>query len=407
MGYNKNKFYHLIIKAEMETVMKESLLRKFAKVYGEYPDVKVFFAPGRVNLIGEHIDYSGGHVLPCALTLGTYGVVRKRQDKKMRFYSMNFPEEGVKEYSIGAYKMEDEKDWTNYPRGVMWVFEKAGMKLPCGIDLLIYGDLPAGAGLSSSASLEVLMGFILKDLFGFNVTGEQLAIYGQKAENEFCGVNCGIMDQFAVSMGKKDHGIYLNTSDLSYEYIPVKMPGMKLVIANSNKKHSLNESKYNERRKECEKALEELTMAIGINNLCDLDEKTYDAYQVMIKDETRRRRARHAVYENARTRKAAEALKENDIQTFGKLMNESHRSLSEDYKVTGEEMDALVRSAWEQEGVLGSRMTGGGFGGSAISIVKEEYVDSFIQGTGEGYKKQTGLSADFYVVEIGNGPVLQ
>lgn len=387
--------------------MKKMLLQEFKNVYGEYPDVKVYFAPGRVNLIGEHIDYSGGHVLPCALTLGTYGAVRKRPDKILRFYSMNFPAEGVKEYSIESYKMEDEKDWTNYPRGVMWVFEEKGMKLPCGMDLLIYGDLPGGAGLSSSASLEVLTGFILRDLFGFEVTGEQLAVYGQRAENEFCGVNCGIMDQFAVAMGKKDHGIYLNTSDLSYEYIPVKLPGMKLIIANSNKKHSLNESKYNERRQECEKALEELQVSVGINNLCDLDEATYDVYQAAVQDEISKKRAHHAVYENSRTRKAAEALKANDIETFGKLMNESHRSLSEDYEVTGDEMDALVEAAWQQEGVIGSRMTGGGFGGSTISIVREECVDSFMEGVAKYYTQKTGLNADFYVVEIGNGPVLQ
>lgn len=391
----------------MEIIMKEKLLQEFTKVYGKYPDVKVYFAPGRVNLIGEHIDYSGGHVLPCALTLGTYGAVRKRQDEKLRFYSMNFPAEGIKEYSIGAFNMEDEKDWTNYPRGVMWIFEEMGSKLPCGMDLLIYGDLPGGAGLSSSASLEVLTGFILQDLFGFQVTGEQLAVYGQRAENEFCGVNCGIMDQFAVAMGKRDHGIYLNTSDLSYEYIPVKLPGMKLVIANSNKKHSLNESKYNERRKECEKAREELQAVVGINHLCDLDEKTYDVYQAAIRDEIRQKRAHHAVYENSRTRKAVEALKANDIQTFGALMNESHRSLSEDYEVTGDEMDALVEAAWQQEGVIGSRMTGGGFGGSTISIVKEDCIDSFIEGVSRSYTEKTGLKADFYFVEIGDGPVLQ
>lgn len=387
--------------------MKEMLLQEFTKVYGECPDVKVYFAPGRVNLIGEHIDYSGGHVLPCALTLGTYGAVRKRADDKLRFYSVNFPAQGVREFTLGEYKKEDETDWTNYPRGVLWVFEEMGMKLPCGMDLLVYGDLPGGAGLSSSASLEVLTGFILRELFGFRVTDGQLALYGQRAENEFCGVNCGIMDQFAVAMGKREHGIYLNTSDLSYEYIPVKLSGMKLVIANSNKKHSLNESGYNERRQECDKAKEELQQAIGINNLCDLDEETFEMYQVMIKDEVRIRRARHAVCENARTRKAAAALKAGDIETFGKLMNESHRSLSEDYEVTGDEMDALVKAAWQQEGVIGSRMTGGGFGGSTISIVKEECVDSFIEGVAKYYTEKTGLSADFYLVEIGSGPVLQ
>lgn len=386
--------------------MRQKLQKKFTEIFGSDGEAKVYFAPGRVNLIGEHIDYSGGHVFPCALTLGTYGVARRRQDDKLRFYSMNYPEEGVQESTIREYTPGDEKDWTNYPLGVMWAFQEKGMKLSSGLDLLIYGDLPGGAGLSSSASLEVLTGFILRDLYGFEVTNQELAVLGQRAENDFCGVNCGIMDQFAVAMGKKDHGIYLNTSDLSYEYIPVKSSGVKIVIANSNKKHSLNESKYNERREECEKALEELQMAIGINHLCDLDEAAFDVYQVMIKDETRRKRAHHAVYENSRTRKAAEALKENDMERFGELMNESHRSMSEDYEVTGEEMDALVEAAWKQKGVLGSRMTGGGFGGSTVSIVKEECLEAFIENTGKEYTERTGLIADFYVVEIGTGPVV-
>lgn len=387
--------------------MKEKLLQAFADQYGDAQDARVYFAPGRVNLIGEHIDYSGGYVLPCALTLGTYGVVRKREDEKICFYSMNFSEDGVKETHVGTYQIEDETDWTNYPKGVMWAFAEKGMKLSCGMDLLFFGDLPAGAGLSSSASLEVLTGFILCDLYGFEVSGEELALLGQRAENEFCGVNCGIMDQFAVAMGKKDQAILLKTSDLSYEYIPVKLPGVKIVIANSNKKHSLNESKYNERRQECDTALGELQQAIGINNLCDLDDKTFDAYQIMIKDETRQKRAHHAVYENERTKNAAEALRANDVLTFGQLMKESHRSLSEDYEVTGEEMDALAEAAWQQEGVIGSRMTGGGFGGSTVSLVREEYVDSFIKETGKLYTEKTGLKADFYLVEIGGGPMLQ
>lgn len=386
--------------------MRQKLQEEFARIFSSDGRERVYFAPGRVNLMGEHIDYSGGHVFPCALTLGTYGVARKRQDDKLRFYSMNYPEGGVRESTIRDFTPGSEQDWTNYPRGVMWAFREKGMRMSCGLDLLIYGDLPGGAGLSSSASLEVLTGFILQDLFGFEVTNQELAILGQRAENEFCGVNCGIMDQFAVAMGKKDHGIYLDTSDLSYEYIPVKRPDVRIVIANSNKKHSLNESKYNERREECEKALQELQTAIGINHLCDLDEATFDAYQVMIKDETRQKRAHHAVYENERTRKAAEALKENDMEQLGELMNASHRSMSEDYEVTGEEMDALAEAAWKQEGVLGSRMTGGGFGGSTVSLVKEEYLVAFIENTGREYTERTGLTADFYVVEIGTGPVV-
>lgn len=387
--------------------MKEKMLHNFTEIYGENSDVRVYFAPGRVNLIGEHIDYSGGRVLPCALTLGTYAAVRKRNDDRLRFYSMNFPEEGVIESKIGEYEANAEGRWTNYPMGVLWAFQENSMVPPCGMDLVIYGDLPGGAGLSSSASLEVLTGFILCDLFGFSVSCEQMALLGQRAENEFCGVNCGIMDQFAVAAGKRDHAIYLDTSGLQYKYIPIRLPDAKIVIANSNKKHSLNESKYNERRRECETALQELQQAIGIEHLCDLDEDTFEKYQVMIKDEIRRKRVRHAVYENARVKKAVEVLAQNDIETFGKLMNESHHSMSEDYEVTGDVMDALAESAWQQEGVIGSRMTGGGFGGSTVSIVRNDYIESFIQRAGKAYTAKTGLTADFYVVEIGGGPVVQ
>lgn len=387
--------------------MKQKLLQEFENVYGDIEGAKVYFAPGRVNLIGEHIDYSGGCVLPCALTMGTYAVARKRKDNVLRFYSMNVSSAGVKEYTLSNHDKAEQEEWTDYPRGVIWAFAERGMVLPYGLDVLVYGDLPSGAGLSSSASLEVLTGFMLRDMFAFDVTNEELAFIGQQAENEFCGVNCGIMDQFAVAMGKKDYAIYLNTSNHQYEYVPIVLTDAKIVIANSNKKHRLNESKYNERRGECETALEELQQVIGIEHLCDLDETTYDAYQTAIKDETRQQRAHHAVHENQRVKKATEALQAGDVKTFGKLMNESHRSLSQDYEVTGEEMDALAEAAWKQEGVIGSRMTGGGFGGSTVSIVEEKYIDAFIEGAGRYYTEKTGLTADFYVVEIGDGPMVQ
>lgn len=387
-------------------MMKEKLLEKFQDIYGDTNGTKVYFAPGRVNLIGEHIDYSGGLVLPCALTLGTYGVARKRGDKKIKVYSMNMEDE-IQEIAIGDYQVVNESDWTNYIKGVLWAFKKKEMVLPFGMDLLLFGDLPSGAGLSSSASLEVLIGFIMRDLYGFDVTNVDLALIGQQAEHEFCGVNCGIMDQFAVAMGKKDHALLLNTKTLDYEYIPITLCGVKLIIANSNKKHKLGESKYNERREECETALEEISQAIGIHALCDLDEKTWNLYQVTVKDDDRKRRVKHAVTENARTKQAAAALKNGELKTFGELMKASHQSLSEDYEVTGDEMDALAEAAWQQDGVLGSRMTGGGFGGSTISLVEENFVDEFIQETGRIYTEKTGLSADFYVVEIGDGPVVQ
>lgn len=386
--------------------MKDVVLKKFEEVFGDSEGAKVYFAPGRVNLIGEHTDYNGGHVFPCALTIGTYGVARKREDKKLRFYSMNFEQLGVIEQSIENLKPEKEADWTNYPKGVMWAFGEKGFTIPCGMDLLLNGNIPNGSGLSSSASVEVLTGFILKDFFGFDVTNQDLALIGQFSENNFNGVNCGIMDQFAIAMGKKDNAIFLDTADLSFTYAPIKLDNAKIVIACSNKKRGLGDSKYNERRSECETALEEIKQVIGINTLGDLNEEQFETYKAAIKDEVRCKRAKHAVYENQRTIKAVEALKNNDVELFGKLMNESHVSLRDDYEVTGIELDTLVEEAWKIEGVIGSRMTGAGFGGCTVSIVKEEAIDAFIEKVGAVYKEKIGYAADFYVVEIGDGPVV-
>ena len=386
--------------------MKDVVLKKFAEVFGDNEGTKVYFAPGRVNLIGEHTDYNGGHVFPCALTIGTYGVARKRNDKKLRFYSMNFEQLGIIESSIENLKPEKEADWTNYPKGVMWAFGEKGFEIPCGMDLLLNGNIPNGSGLSSSASVEVLTGFILRDFFGFNVTNQDLALIGQFSENHFNGVNCGIMDQFAIAMGKKDNAIFLDTADLSFTYAPIKLVGAKIVIACSNKKRGLGDSKYNERRSECEAALEEIKQTVGINTLGDLNEEQFETYKAAIKDEVRCKRAKHAVYENQRTIKAVEALKNNDVELFGKLMNASHVSLRDDYEVTGIELDTLVEEAWKVDGVIGSRMTGAGFGGCTVSIVKEEAIDYFIEKVGTAYKEKIGYAADFYVVEIGDGPVV-
>ena len=386
--------------------MKEKVLQKFAEVFGDTDGVKSYFAPGRVNLIGEHTDYNGGHVFPCALTIGTYGAARKREDRKLRFFSMNFEHLGVIESSLDNLTPEKKADWTNYPKGVMWAFEKRDMKIPCGMDILLCGNIPNGSGLSSSASLEVLTGFILRDLFGFDVTNQGLALIGQYSENNFNGVNCGIMDQFAIAMGKKDHAIFLDTADLSYEYAPIHLEGAKIVIACSNKKRGLGDSKYNERRSECETALAELQQVIGINTLGDLNEEQFEQYKDAIKDEIRQKRAKHAVYENQRTVKAVAALKANDIAQFGQLMNASHVSLRDDYEVTGIELDTLVEEAWKVEGVIGSRMTGAGFGGCTVSIVKTEAIDAFIEKVGVEYLKKIGYAADFYVVEIGDGPAV-
>ena len=384
--------------------MKEIVLKKFEEVFGNVEGVKVYFAPGRVNLIGEHTDYNAGHVFPCALTIGTYGAARVRTDRKLRFYSMNFGHLGVLEADLDNLKPEKKADWTNYPKGVMWAFGEKGYQIPFGMDLLLNGNIPNGSGLSSSASVEVLTGYILRDLFGFDVSNQDLALIWQFSENNFNGVNCGIMDQFAIAMGKKDHAIFLDTADLSYTYAPVKLEGAKLVIACSNKKRGLGDSKYNERRSECETALSELQKVMDIKGLGELTEEQFEENKSAIKDPVRVRRAKHAVYENQRTVHAVEALQANDIVKFGQLMNASHVSLRDDYEVTGIELDTLVEEAWKVEGVIGSRMTGAGFGGCTVSLVKDEAIDTFIDQVGKAYLAKIGYAADFYVVEIGDGP---
>lgn len=383
--------------------MLNRLRAQFEEKFGAEGEIRSYFAPGRVNLIGEHTDYNGGHVFPCALTLGTYGVARKREDNIIRLYSMNLDRKGVVETSTNDLIPSKEAGWTNYPKGVMWAFEKKGYRLPSGLDLAVFGDIPNGSGLSSSASLEVLTGLILKDLFGFDVSMVDIALIGQYSENHFNGCNCGIMDQFASAMGKKDHAIFLDTNTLECEYAPVVLEDAKIVIINSKVKHSLVDSAYNDRRNECEMALKELQTVVDIKTLGDLTEKEYEAHKGAIQSEIRKKRAKHAVYENQRTIRAVEALKANDVETFGKLMNASHLSLRDDYEVSCEEIDILVDLAWETEGVIGSRITGGGFGGCTVSIVKNEAVDGFVASIGAKYKEKVGHEAEFYVVDIGEG----
>ena len=384
--------------------MKEEVLKKFGELYGDTQGVNVYFAPGRVNLIGEHTDYNGGHVFPCALTIGTYVAARKRTDRKLTFYSMNFDRLGVIEGSLDDLTPAKEAEWTNYPKGVMWAFAGRGMEMDRGLDIVLYGNIPNGSGLSSSASLEVVTGYMLKDLYGFDVSNVELAKIGQYSENNFNGMNCGIMDQFASAMGKKDNAIFLDTADLSYEYAPLVLNGAKIVVTNSNVKHSLVNSAYNERRSECEKALEELQTVVDIKGLGDLTEEQFEAHKGAIKNAVRVKRAKHAVYENQRTIRAVEALKNNDLKLFGELMNASHVSLRDDYAVSCEEIDVLVEEAWKVDGVIGSRITGGGFGGCTVSIVRDEAVDTFKDKVGAAYIERVGKTADFYVVESGDGP---
>lgn len=385
--------------------MKQTLLKKFEEVFGSTEGAKVYFAPGRVNLIGEHTDYNGGHVFPCALTIGTYAVARLRKDDKLCLFSMNFETGGVGECTLSNIEEKNTGDWRNYPKGIVWAFGKKGFQVDKGLDILYYGNIPNGSGLSSSASIEVLTGYILKDMFGFAVTNQDLALIGQFSENQYNGVNCGIMDQFAIAMGKKASAIFLDTADLSYEYAPIDLDGAKIVILNTNKKRGLGDSKYNERRSECEAALAALQTKLDIKSLGELTEEEFEANKSLIGDDVKIKRAKHAVYENQRTIKAVKALQDKNLELFGKLMIASHDSLRDDYEVTGIELDTLVEEALKQDGVIGARMTGAGFGGCAVSIVKENCVDTFIENVGKAYQEKIGYAADFYVVEIGDGPM--
>ncbi len=386
------------------TGMEEQVLTGFREIFGEGGEIRTYFAPGRVNLIGEHTDYNGGHVFPCALTIGTYAAARIREDGKLRFYSLNFSEEGVIETSLEDLVPLEKAGWTDYPKGVIWALREKGYEIPQGMDFLVGGNIPNGSGLSSSASLEVVTALAVKDLLGLEgLSMTEIALAGQYGENNYNGMNCGIMDQFASAMGKKDCAIFLDTASLDYEYAPVLLPGARIVITNSLVKHSLVSSAYNDRRRECEEALRDLQKVTDIRSLGDLNGEQFEMFKDAIESEVCLKRARHAVYENQRTIRAVAALKENNVEEFGRLMNASHVSLRDDYQVSCEEIDLLVDLAWQIPGVIGSRITGGGFGGCTVSIVKNEALEEFISRVGSTYSKKVGHEAEFYVVDIGDG----
>jgi galactokinase len=378
------------------------LEQKFKEVFGKDAEQQ-FFAPGRVNLIGEHTDYNGGNVFPCAIDRGTYGLVSKRADRTFRMYSENFADLGVMEFTLDELVNDKKHDWANYPKGVIKMFVEEGFKIDSGFDFLVSGNIPNGAGLSSSASIEMLTGIVLKDLFHLSIDPIAMALLGKKVENLFIGVNSGIMDQFAIAMGKKDHAILLDCNTLKYDYVPVVLKDEVIVIANTNKRRGLADSKYNERRAECDEALAELQTKLSIKALGELSIEEFEANKDLIKSPIRQKRAKHAVYENQRTLKAQKELSAGNLAEFGKLMNQSHISLRDDYEVTGVELDTLAALAWEQPGVVGSRMTGAGFGGCTVSIVKKDKVDDFIKNVGEAYKNKIGYAADFYIAAVSEG----
>ena len=378
------------------------LIQAFSAIFGQEPDA-TFFSPGRINLIGEHTDYNGGHVFPAAITLGTYGAARKRDDQKLRFYSGNFEDLGVIEVDLTDLVFKKEDNWTNYPKGVLKFLQEAGHVIDTGMDVYVLGNIPNGSGLSSSASLELLIGIMAEELFALKLDRLDLVKIGKKTENEFIGVNSGIMDQFAIGMGADQRAIYLDTNTLEYELVPLDLGDHVIVIMNTNKRRELADSKYNERRAECEKAVEELQAALDIQTLGELDEATFDEYAYLIQDANRLKRARHAVSENQRTLKAKAALVAGDLERFGRLVNASHVSLEHDYEVTGIELDTLAHTAWEQEGVLGARMTGAGFGGCGIAIVAKDKVEVFKEAVGKTYTDIVGYPPSFYLAEIAGG----
>lgn len=380
------------------------LNQRFVELFGDGRMPKVYFAPGRVNLIGEHTDYNGGHVFPCTLTMGTYGLVRRRSDGKVLVSSLNMEPVQITELLIEELERKEEVSWTNYVKGVIWALKEHGLLIPGGLEILFWGDIPAGAGLSSSASLEILTGLILREEYGYYaLSNTDLAFIGQKAENDYIGMNCGIMDQFASAMGRKNAAIYLDTNDLNYEYAPLNLKEQKLVIVNSGVKHSLVDSAYNERRQQCEQALTDLNQIRKVSTLCSLSQLEYNQMKQVIRDPVCRRRADHAVSENQRTRLAMQSLKRQDMEYFGKLMNQSHLSLQNDYQVSCEEIDFLVETAWKMPGVLGSRITGGGFGGCTINLVRSEKLDFFLDGIVQAYQEEYQKRAVCYQVEAGPG----
>lgn len=382
--------------------MIDNLKKIFESKYGQ-GEYKCFFSPGRVNLIGEHTDYNGGHVFPCALSFGTYGIARLRDDKLIKVYSNNFSKYDVMEFSIDDLKNEKEHNWANYCKGVIQEFKKLGYSFDRGLELVIEGNIPNGAGLSSSASIEILTAVIVKTLYNIDIDMIEMIKMSQRAENIFVGVNCGIMDQFAIGMGKENSAILLDCNTLKYQYVNLELGDNSIVIINTNKKRGLADSKYNERREQCETALAELQKSLNIKSLGELSIEEFEKNKHLIMDDINRKRARHAVYENVRTLKAVTALNNKDIETFGKLMNESHISLRDDYEVTGMELDSLVAAQWRQEGVIGARMTGAGFGGCTVAIVQNDKIDRFIENVSNEYTDETSLKATFYIGKIGPG----
>lgn len=383
--------------------MQREVTTKFKELYNEAL-AGVFFAPGRVNLIGEHIDYNGGHVFPCGITQGTYVAIGQRDDRAIHCYSMNFSDKGIMKTSLDQLVYAKEDGWINYVKGIVkYLQEASGQQLDGGFNLVVYGNIPNGAGLSSSASIELAVGLAVDQIYGLGVDRLTLIQLGQRVENEFFGLNTGIMDQFAIGMAQADQAIFLDTNTLEYSMVPADFKDYIILIMNTNQRRELADSKYNKRRQQCEQALADLQTELDIQTLGDLSSEAFEQHKQLITDEVLRRRAKHAVYENERTLQAKEALTAGDLSAFGKLLDESHRSLRDDYEITGEALDTIVSEAWQQESVLGARMTGAGMGGCAIALVHKDQAEAVIQAIGPAYQEAIGLEAEFYIAEVGDG----
>ena len=380
-----------------------SLTRVFQETFKRKEQPRIFFAPGRINLIGEHTDYNGGHVFPASISFGTYALALPRYDKRIRLYSKNFSHKGILDISLSELSYQNKDDWANYPKGMVKYFIEEGFPIQHGFDVYYYGNIPHGAGLSSSASIELVTGVLLEHLFELTIDRINMIQIGQRVENQYIGVNSGIMDQFAIGMGKENHAILLNCDTLDYEYAPIQLSDYDIIIINTNKRRVLADSKYNERRQQCEDALTALQSALSITSLGEVTPEQFEKHRHLIETEILQKRAKHAIYENARTLKALQKLKDGDLESFGELMNDSHRSLRDDYEVTGKELDAIAETAWTLDGVLGARMTGAGFGGCAIAIVEKEKVNTVKQAIYQAYTDRIGYEPTFYVASIGDG----
>ncbi len=372
----------------------------FGKHFGTEGDVEIFFSPGRVNLIGEHLDYNGGPVFPAAISVGIYAFARPRADGIVRMRSAQFNEE-IEIMPAAGMERPRQGTWGDFPAGVVMCFMNAGRGMPRGCDVFFMSTMPDGAGLSSSASLEVLTACALYETVG-DSPGDRVdvALLCQKAENEYVGVQCGIMDQFAVAMGKAGHAILLDTGTLGYRHVPLRLGEYSLVIMNSNKRRELAGSKYNERRGECERALEEMRAARQ-ELTCLANATPGDLASVT--EGTLRKRARHVMTETARVNESVRLLDADDLETFGTLMIESHRSLQSDYEVTGHELDSLVDAALEVDGCIGARMTGAGFGGCALALVHGGALGEFEKWVRHRYAASTGLDAGLFTARPENG----